>query len=169
MLDPIHLKQCIWIVPCFQLLGWLVRDKILTSHIGICFISHEKRIPSWTNQVNNTHHQEFQVPKSDSFPNLYGGWGFPIHKRYPYSLYRWGFLNEMFGEPHVDLPQDDDFGRSIDSQSMVVSCRCFVWGSREAQQHLPGQQAALWLIWDEIFRNQRKLYIIIFCKLIWFA
>ena len=51
-------------------------------------------------------HQEFQVPKMEGFLNLirlFWGLGFPLHKLYPYSLYRWGFLHlrylsEMFGE-----------------------------------------------------------------------
>ena len=36
--------------------------------------------------------QEFQVPKMEETWTLWG-LGFPLHKLYPYSLYRWGFLH----------------------------------------------------------------------------
>ena len=38
-------------------------------------------------------HQEFQVPKMEvlNLIRLFLGMGFPLHKPYPYSLYRWGF------------------------------------------------------------------------------
>ena len=42
-------------------------------------------------------HQTFQVPKMEGFLNLHYKAilmvGFPLHKPYPYSLYRWWFLH----------------------------------------------------------------------------
>ena len=54
----------------------------------ICEIEHKRTM------LQGCFHQEFQVPKTEVRKNLirlFGG--FPLHKPYPYSLYRFSYLH----------------------------------------------------------------------------
>ena len=58
----------------------------------------QESLENTINTMGTQCHQEFQIPKMEvSWTNLifgyFGGGKTPLHKPYPYSLYRWGFLH----------------------------------------------------------------------------
>ena len=96
-----------------------------------------------------TNHQKFHVPKVEVLNpiRLFLGVCFPLHRPYPYSLYRWGFLHFRYLKCLVSPRRDmrmvthggDDVGRSNLERRFVVFFPTFdiLKGDPTLRRHTP--------------------------------